>query len=177
MSKEGYLQLKISELDEKLQKGEEKINSLVESLNKKEREINELIKTISPKIDEAEEANKKKQEFSEGMKKTLEDVKQFHSKHYNHMYKHLIKELNKTLAKLKDTVNFTIIDHTTHSFVLLKYLQDKGLVNPIEMLQYIEKYHDVVRDANLQLGMPQKNLEIFEDKEGGANHSTFGGFL
>jgi len=167
MSKEGYLQLKISELDKKLQKSEEKINTLIGDINKKEQQINLLIKSISPKIKEAEEINKKKQEFSKGISKTLEDVKQFHSKHYNRMYKHILRELNKTLTKLKDTVNFTIIDNTTHSFVLSKYLEDKGLVNPIEMLHYIDKYHDEVRDANIQSGMPQKNLEIFKDKDGG----------
>ena len=31
-------------------------------------------------------------------------------------------------------------------------------------------------DANIQSGIPQKNLEIFEDKDGGANYSAFGGF-
>lgn len=167
MSKEGYLQLKIRELDEKLQKSEEKINTLIGDINKKEQQINLLIESISPKIKEAEEINKKEQEVSEGMSKTLEEVKQFHSKHYNQMYKNILREVNKTLAKVKDAVNFTIIDHTTNSFVLLKYLQDKGLVNPIEMLQYIHKYHDEVRDANIQSGMPQKSLEIFEVKDGG----------
>ena len=162
MSKEGYLQIKLSEMEDKLKQGEEKINLLVDVIKKKEKDINYLIEGITPKLKEAQEIIKKREEFSESMSKSLEETRDFHKKHYNQMFKHLLKEVNMTLDKLKDEMNYTIIDHMTHSFVLLKLLVDKGILNPMEMLQYIEKYHDKIRDLNLQDGMPQKTLEIVD---------------
>ena len=164
MSKEGYIQLKVRELEEKLEKSEEKINELIKIVDMKQLELNKILKDLNPTYEKYKNIQEREIEFINELKQVKEESKAFHKKNYKKMFKDLLKEINKNLNSVRGEINYTIADHTTHAQILIKLLGDKGIINLHECVKYVEKYHDMIRDENLKGEPPQKRLEILEDK-------------
>jgi DNA anti-recombination protein RmuC len=158
--KEGYLQIKINEVADRLIEIEHKTESLLKIIDDKQKEINILFDKMPVKFNELNESIKKGEELQNLTSKMLENVKQFHEDNYHRIFNKTMKELNKQLEEIRKAMNYTIIDHTTHAFVLQKYLTEKGLINLIEFIAFIDRYHDEIRDINLKSEDAQKTLEI-----------------
>ena len=161
MVNEGYLQIKIRELNDNLIDIEKKGQLLLNKISEKEIEVNKLLNKLPERIKDGNELTKSMEDFKIKLNKQSEEVKQFHINEYNKIFKNLSKDVNHTLEEIKDKINFTIADHTTHLIILEKYLLEKGILNPTELIDYVEKYHDeIMNDSLNKLEQPQKSLKI-----------------
>lgn len=147
MSKEGYLQTKINELNEKIKKIEENINSFTETLEIKEKKINDLIKEIEAKIKKAEELEKNEEIKNKIKEEKLEEERRFHLNNYNMIYKKIVHELNTTL---RPELNSQLFDCAYLTSQLILHLKNKNLIDYSQLEKDIEKNRNKVKDSDIE---------------------------
>jgi len=168
--KEGYLQLKIRDLEDKIKQSEKRIETIIETVSIKEREFSDFIEKISSYeqkslgiIKSFEDYDRKRAKFQDFLEECNKAARLFIEKKFDKMVKKQLIETNKQLNELKNHINYTIADHTTGAFILGKMLMDKGIIDQTEMIKYIDKYHNEIRKKNLQ-SPPQKALKMVMEK-------------
>jgi len=149
MTKAGYLQLKISELNDKLIQISNKTEYLMETFRNKELIINNKIKQISEAENKLKIANIEKDKHNAVLKEILLGAKTLQKQSFGKMHKNVVSDLNALLIKIKKELSFTIADNIAGNILTLKILVDKNIINSEDFDIYVHKYYDdIVKDIS-----------------------------
>lgn len=141
MSDEGYLQIKVRDLKEEVEKLEARYNQ--DKL---------LIQNLLAEMDAKKTKLKEQRDREEHLTNTLLEVTKFHDEHYKNMQNRVLGELRLLFVDFKKQCRYDIADYMTSAILLQKYLMKKGMFNPNEFVEYIDKNHDETREQMLKEG-------------------------
>lgn len=166
--KEGYLQIKIKELEEKVCLIEDSLKKTLTLVVEKEKEIIKLSADIEPIIESGKKVIQSKEEVINKLKRMEKAAEEIHKATYYKVHKSLLKIFNKSLSQIIDQITYNLADNSTHSLILSKLLAHKKVISRSEVLEYIEKYHDECRESilsNQSIGKIQLKFRVREEQE------------
>ncbi len=150
MSKEGWIQTKVNDLEEQLNNIEKNISILLEKIEEKEKKINEKIENLKPMIERCEKIENERNDSQQVVKSIIEDAQHAAIVRDSMLRKSILEDINKNLEVLKKHINFTIADNTTIGNLLHLYLVKKGIIDPKEFVDLINKEFDIMREMSLE---------------------------
>jgi chromosome segregation ATPase len=157
MSKEGFLQIKIAELENKLNKSSEKIEFLYNKLEKKETEINKLFKKVSPLIENYIDYEKLKEQATKIAEQKLEKEQLLFIKGMNKSIKKEVKyllfdEVEPTMKRIKEKLNHDILSFFIHVDILRDYLVETAVIDYDKFMVYFKNNYDKIYNMRLKQG-------------------------
>lgn len=144
MSKEGYLQTKVGDLQERISQAEEKVNSLLETISKKEQEISLLMKTLDDLTTRSVTVLDKKEYMRSVMFKAVSAAKEEHKQQFGIIHKNLKREINVFFKLMASDLSEELTEKVAIGFLLVKYLADKRLIDPHEFHHFADEHFDEV---------------------------------
>jgi hypothetical protein len=139
MTDEGYLQIKVRELIET-------VNRLDTKLEQDKTTIQKLLSDMEKKTHEL----KTQRDREEYLTNSLKDVMKFHEDNYKKMENRILGELRLLFVSLKKQCRYDIADYMTAVFLLEEYLSQIGILNIHELLEVIDKQHDEIREKMIK---------------------------
>lgn len=168
MSKEGYLQLKINELETKLNEKSEEIKEVLLRIQKEKEIIIKLLEQTKPRINELNETVERRKDLQKRIEEEMRNVELFHKKHYSKMRSSIIEESNRNLEGIKLFVNEVLEDHLAIFPIMTKILVEKGIFTVKEWLKYVDDNWDLVKQiSKTNTNKPINWLRLDEEKNNG----------
>lgn len=149
MSKDGYLQTKIKELEEKVGELQNRLEDATHALDRKEAEIDRKKNTLQKALDRYDEKIEKRKTEEQEARDTAESLKSLINKKVlkaqKENLKHLLAQINTSTQEIEDS----LLDAAVHGILLTRLLAKKGVLDSNE--EYLKYWRQHKKDAKESL--------------------------